>query len=390
MRIVLVSNEFIYGKHGGIATFTHLYARSLVKAGHSVDLIYTGRRLRVSNLEGINVYELPSRRLFGAGRRLIRRAVSLFTELVAHIRQVDIVECPDYYGLLPYPVRSFPLVVRLHLSLTIIDNLAQRVAPKAIAWYEERTLHNADAWIGVSRHIVDLTRGYFPGSYKEAFVAHNFSPSQNLDMESDFRDRYRVLFVGSVSERKGAIVLTKAMSQVFARYPHASLTFVGETQSSGEACPCRLLALLPETERKRVEFLGFRPQNEIRDLMLRCGVFAFPSRLEAMPMVLLEAMACKIPIVYSRSPPGSELIINGVTGLLVDERCPSDVAEGVMKYLGDPIFARNVANRSLERAGLAFSASNCIKRSLEAYAFAIDNFKCKGTPMHSHYSQILN
>jgi glycosyltransferase involved in cell wall biosynthesis len=80
----------------------------------------------------------------------------------------------------------------------------------------------------------------------------------------------------------------------------------------------------------RVKYLGFLSDSTIlRDLYRRANVLALPSAYEGLPMVLLEAMSCGIPVVGSDIPAIAEVVEPGRTGLLVPVGDPARLAEAL-------------------------------------------------------------
>ena len=77
-----------------------------------------------------------------------------------------------------------------------------------------------------------------------------------------------------------------------------------------------------------VRFLGYR--HDVPELNICSDVFAFMSFREGMPVALMEAMSCGLPAVCSRIRGNTDLIEDGVDGLLVDNT-PRGVAEGLLR-----------------------------------------------------------
>jgi glycosyltransferase involved in cell wall biosynthesis len=94
-----------------------------------------------------------------------------------------------------------------------------------------------------------------------------------------------VLFAGEVGLRKGADVLHRAWGIVAARRPRATCVMVGPVTE----------LRLPQTE--RLEVRGPVGSVEVKELIREARVIALPSRREALPMILLEAMAAGRPFV---------------------------------------------------------------------------------------------
>jgi sugar transferase (PEP-CTERM/EpsH1 system associated) len=81
-------------------------------------------------------------------------------------------------------------------------------------------------------------------------------------------------------------------------------------------------------------------RSDIAELMRTFSVFALPSIAEGMPVTLLEAMACGLPVVASRVGGIPELVLENNTGMLVPPNDPQALAEALARYLQQPALAR--------------------------------------------------
>jgi glycosyltransferase involved in cell wall biosynthesis len=95
----------------------------------------------------------------------------------------------------------------------------------------------------------------------------------------------------------------------------------------------------------------------------RADVFALTSRYEGFGNVLVEAMACGVPVVATRSSGTSDIVRDGVDGLLVDRHEPEAVAAALERVLGDEPFRRRLAGEA--RAGAARFALAAVAREYE-------------------------
>ncbi len=152
-----------------------------------------------------------------------------------------------------------------------------------------------------------------------------------------------VLFAGEVGFRKGADVLQRAWESVASNRPLARCVIVG---------PATELRL-PEIE--RFEVSGPVDSDEVKKLIREARVIALPSREEALPMILTEAMAAGRPFVSTPVGGIASLADGGLIVPVADRRA---LAEALIELLADPERAQ-----ALGAAGLEF----CRKRmSVEA------------------------
>lgn len=84
---------------------------------------------------------------------------------------------------------------------------------------------------------------------------------------------------------------------------------------------------------ERVVFTGLVPEHEKADLYNLADVYVMPSRGEGFGFVLLEAMACGVPVIASRLDGGREAVRQGELGQLVDPTSPAEIRVAITDAL---------------------------------------------------------
>ncbi|MEQ8994952.1 MAG: glycosyltransferase family 4 protein [Coleofasciculus sp. B1-GNL1-01] len=120
---------------------------------------------------------------------------------------------------------------------------------------------------------------------------------------------FRALFVGRVSPRKGVHYLLEAWQQL--KLPEAELLLVGINEF-----PQGWLAQYSDA----FSYIPSVPHNSLNQYYSAASVFVFPSLVEGFGLVLLEAMACGIPVITTPNTAGSDIITNGVEGFIIPIR----------------------------------------------------------------------
>ena len=212
----------------------------------------------------------------------------------------------------------------------------------------ERVFQLVDRIIAVSEFIRD--RLVEAGAPTEKLVVHrigvdtgHFSPGPEAD-----REEATVLFVGRLVPKKGLIHLLRAMGGVRAAVPAARLQVAGDgpLRESMEAAAAELGVA--------AEFLGVRTPLQVRELMRRATVFAAPSvvtadgNAEGLPMTIVEAQACGLPVVGFPSGGSAEGVLEGETGFMLEPKDEQGLAGRLVDLLGDPA-ARAVRSFDLSR-----------------------------------------
>ncbi|RKO68138.1 glycosyltransferase [Desulfofundulus salinus] len=103
---------------------------------------------------------------------------------------------------------------------------------------------------------------------------------------------------------------------------------------------------------ERVRFLGVR--RDIPELMSSADAYVMSSAWEGLPMVLLEAAACELPVVSTDAGGNSEIVLDGVSGYIVPPRDPQALAAAMLKMMSLPEEER----RAMGRAGRAHIEAN--------------------------------
>jgi glycosyltransferase involved in cell wall biosynthesis len=128
--------------------------------------------------------------------------------------------------------------------------------------------------------------------------------------------KLRVLFVGSMSQRKGLADLFAAIKLL--NRSDVELIVMGSPLSSME---------FYKTQLPGVTFLPTRSHNRVLDLMQSCDVLCLPSIVEGRALVMQEAMSQGLPIIITPNTGGEDLIVEGETGFIVPIRSPEVIAE---------------------------------------------------------------
>lgn len=134
--------------------------------------------------------------------------------------------------------------------------------------------------------------------------------------------RLRVLFAGSMSQRKGLADLFEAVKLL--NTASVELVVLGSLMTSLQFYKKELPGFIYEPT---------RPHNEVLNLMESCDVFCLPSIVEGRALVIQEAMSRQLPVIITSNTGGGDMIIDGNTGFLVPIRSPYAIAEKINWFL---------------------------------------------------------
>lgn len=157
-------------------------------------------------------------------------------------------------------------------------------------------------------------------------------------------DDFVLLSVGELIPRKNHEVVIRALSALkqLDKLNHIEYVICG--RGSYEADLKKLAEGLDVAD--HVHFLGYR--NDISEICNCADLFVFMSHQEGLPVALMEAMACGLPAVCSNIRGNTDLIEDGVTGLLANNT-PEEVAQSISKMKSDTALRNRVASAALQK-----------------------------------------
>jgi glycosyltransferase involved in cell wall biosynthesis len=203
-----------------------------------------------------------------------------------------------------------------------------------------KKIEHADAIVAIS----DFTRSQLMAVVDERqwqklhVVRCGIDPAAYDDIGDPPAGRPRVVCVGRLFPEKGQSVLLHAFARLTERGVDAELELVGYGPSEDG-----LRALAEELGlADRVTFAGAVGQDKIADHYRAASVFCLPSFYEGIPVVLMEAMASRRPVIATAVAGVRELVRDGETGLLVSPGRADELADALERLLDDPALRRRM------------------------------------------------
>ena len=154
-------------------------------------------------------------------------------------------------------------------------------------------------------------------------------------------DGKTILFIGREFLRKGGIFLTQAFLKIKEEVPEAKLILVSDELKSHYGN--RFL------ERDGIYIKGFTSKRELEFLYRKSSLFVLPTLFEPFGIVLLEAMAYKLPCIGSSVCAIPEIIEDGKTGFLVKPKDINGLSEKIIFLLKNKDIARHMGERGRVR-----------------------------------------
>jgi glycosyltransferase involved in cell wall biosynthesis len=172
--------------------------------------------------------------------------------------------------------------------------------------------------------------------------------------------RVRLLAVGRLVRKKGLDTFVDACAVLRGRGVDFEAVIAGEHGDHEAAVRAKVLSTGLE---ERVTFLGPLTQTGLFAEYQRASVFALPCRVledgdrDGIPNVLMEAMACGLPVVTTGISGITELVRDGENGLIVEPDRPTELADALHRLIKDPGLAGQLAERGRSTISERFDAA---------------------------------
>lgn len=338
MHICFITSEFPKANypHGGVGTFIETLGKALVVKGIEVSVVGKNydEKDEIEIVDGIQIYRLKARKIKGLEWYFNTKVIAKKIREIHLVTPIDIIETADM-GLAFLPkIKEIFYVIRMHGGHHFFAESENRKINAWKGFQEKRSYKRADAFIAVSNYVKVHTSKYL--SLKNRPVVRincpinlkHFSP---IEMQSV---PYKIVFAGTVCEKKGVRQLIQAMDYVLNEYPKASLDIYGRDwfypngNSYIEGLQKNEMVKLNQ-HANRISFMGVIDYTELPLKYAEAHVCAFPSHMETLGLVAPEAMSMGKPVVFTEKGPGPEVINHGVNGLLCDPYSPTDIANKI-------------------------------------------------------------
>lgn len=285
------------------------------------------------------------------------RALGNLPRIIRYIRQYrpDIVhtqlEASDIFGTLAAKILGIPTMTTLH-TLDVKPRTKRSYWRNLMRW---KILNSfCDQIIAVS----EITRQHYTtlgiraekiltlynGVDINRFVPFRHPSSKKRSVLDVPENGIVILTVAVLREAKGIQYMLKTMPVILEKFPNAYYVIAGDGTYRDAL---KGLAYSMGVE-NRVVFLGHR--SDIPEILGESDLFVFPTLMDALPTVLLEAMAVGVPIVSSEVGGIPEILENEIDGLLIQPASPADLAESCIRLLSDHELAGRLSVSALKVA----------------------------------------
>ena len=173
----------------------------------------------------------------------------------------------------------------------------------------------------------------------------------------------QLLFISRLSSQKGVESLIKACGILKKKnIENYKLTIVGDGPLKD-----KMFSLVNEYAIKdKINFLGWRKLEDLPDIYRSSDVFILPSVMEGMPSVVLQAMACGLPVIGTKVEGFQEVLEDNVNGLTVAYNDTENLSNAIKKLIDSPELRKKMSDMSIKKSK-QFLWESIAKKYLELY-----------------------
>lgn len=189
-----------------------------------------------------------------------------------------------------------------------------------------------------------------------------------LSEMTDTSDQVTVLYLSTLLESKGILVLLRALHKILSKYNNVRVVVAGGWGWDSTKVKAEVEHFLcQEKYANAVSFIGSVQGNEKLRILRTANVFVHPTLVDTAPLVLLEAMRAGLPIVATDVGAIPEIVPDGVNGLICEKGNPDDLAQKILYLVGRPTLRQQMSQESLERFKNLFTAEKFAGRMIEVF-----------------------
>jgi glycosyltransferase involved in cell wall biosynthesis len=366
----MITSEFP-PRSGGVGYYVYHLSKKLHERGHEITVItrgFAGKTAR-ETVNGIEVFRVSFFPIYPFHVCIHSIFVN---ELLKSLEPKSTLV--HLHTPLPPPITtSLPVMTTVHTPMKIdsryheildIYSLAERVQSMFVyPVIESKLLSLSNMITAVSFSVANELKEYGLDPKQVTVVGNGVDEETFIPIPQRKCAEKYVLYTGVLRARKGLFDFIECARRVCEVYSDVKFVICGTG-------PFHLR--LEERVRRmglqrRVIFLGYVSRDKLVKTYQNATVHVTPSHYEGLPTVLLEAMACGLPVVTTDVGGSGEVISSGVNGFLVPPKCPQAMAEIVLKLLGDDALRKKTGEAARETIEKCYGWDRITDKVLKCY-----------------------
>jgi len=214
----------------------------------------------------------------------------------------------------------------------------------------------------------------YPKLRGRVHVAHNAIDTEFWRRNKDYENKRDelgveniILYVGRLLALKGVRDIIKAMPRIIKESQDTLFMFIGP----GNRCIYTKMLDKMGLPRHNYVFLGYKSRDELLKYYNMATVFILPSYSENMPMTLLEAMSCSLPVIATKVGGIPEVIDHNVDGILINPGSIDELVHSLIYLIQDKSLRIKLGFYARKKMEERFCWNKIIPKIIEVYERAI-------------------
>ncbi len=207
---------------------------------------------------------------------------------------------------------------------------------------------------------------------RNAVDINRFKPNNGTKMRNKYgfkENETLLLFIGHLEPFKGIFELLDAFYEISKKNQNVKIIIIGEGHAEKK---------IKETVAKYnlsdyITFTGKISPETIQNFYQMADIFVLPSYTEGLPLVVIEAMACGLPVVASCVGGIPEIVKNNINGFLVPPRNKEKLTQKLEFLINDEKLRKKFGEKSLEAIDDEFNIDKKINKFIKLYTSLINN-----------------
>ena len=317
--------------------------------------------------------------------RLLTYLISLFFNLIWITRKYNLELFHAHHtiptGLVAIVVGKImrlPVVVTAHLmditthgaDVGPLDNIKDFESNFIFSRLIRFSLNSSSKIIAVSGDLANKIE--LMGINKDVTILRNavdisrFKPSKNIEMRQIYKiddNDILILFIGHLESFKGIFELMDAFKKIRINHDNCKLMIVGEGHEEQKVK--NVVSKLDLDD--YIIFTGKVSPETIQNFYQMADIFTLPSYTEGLPLVVVEAMACGLPVVVSTVGGIPELVKDGINGFLVPPKDRFSLTKKLEILVDNEELRQKFGLKALETVDDEFNIEKKVEKMIEIY-----------------------
>lgn len=326
MKILLISSEYYTKNGGGIGIYLHNFCKYLIQNGHHVSLITSSDENLESKeiLQKIDLHRIPYLNIPFIG--MLQWSISSYflAKKLNNVYNFDIINphLPTSHFFTCFYRQKTPIVLTMHNSFLNYGTRKVNIILKNITIIRDiLSARKSNAVICLNNELKsELTKYCIKNTVYKIPLGFSLDELKTCCHKERIDRLFRILFVGRIVEGKGLEYLLKAIELL--NDPTMILLIAGDG-------PLKQKLEKEYHHIKNVSFLGkIEDREKLFSIYHNSDILVIPSEGEGMPTVLIEGMACGLPVIATKLP-GIEDVVNSNFCRLVKTRDETEISEAL-------------------------------------------------------------